>query len=226
MKAIRELGGKSTVVIGKTEMEKWDYEQGCRILEEINKLLSNLTKFINAIANLGRSVGDRIIRDETSRMDKRLTQIGEVLIHRYMLTSLKRLGLDNSWLKLVYDKDGSGIWLQNLEGVYVVINQRMFNSMGLSDHTDVLGQTNADIIERGKIAEEVIPLLKMFDIRDVDTELDVKTTTDEELDISLTQFTIRGHENEPIAVFGIVTQIGESSREAKLAHDLKTMLGT
>lgn len=226
MKAFKFIDSGYGGTLTPQQNKAWDIDKVSTILTMVNYIIIGLGMLLTKAKGLVTHIKEAYIESQKSKLENTLMEIGNLVIHRYMLSQVKKLGLGKDWLKMVYDKEEASVWLKNLQGAYVVINQRMFTTIGLADYDDILGKTDKEIIQDSDISSDTVKLLGIIGKEPVVETLGVTEVIDHDLGLVMSHYTIRNKKGEAIAVFGMVTKVGDSRVEAKLVRDLlKTLNG-
>lgn len=184
--------------------------------ETLQLVVSLSNGAITVMDTLGRLV-DKIkallIEFRRDRIVESVDKINEIIIHRNLMQSLKHLGLGEDWIKHIFNERKNFIWLKNVEGAYVAINQKMFDALELKSYSQILGSKADEVrslvpkkyreslsnthLTDGLVLQEGLSIVNVTKLIDLDT---AEVGTEH---LKILKYAIKNADDEIIAIFGI-----------------------
>jgi len=198
-------------VTGKTEALQLTTEKFQLSIVIIEKLIV----LVKAVGDSFTKLKEFLIELRRDRIVESIDRINELIINRTLMTEMRKLGLGSDWLKLVLDEKESLIWLKNIHGVYVAINNKLFKELGLEHYSQILGATSNEVykkVERNNIYISTIEDADLTDKLSLEKGISISNITSlNDLDkvelndkkLSILKYVIKNNEGVIIAVFGM-----------------------
>jgi hypothetical protein len=189
-------------------------------VEKVQPILSVMDKIIELLGAVGKlidKIKDTYYEYKRNRVIENIDKLQELIIHRTLLNGLRKLGLGEEWLKLVVNEKDNFVWLKDIDGIYVAINNKMFNELNFERYSQILGtdaKTASTFVtddNKYKVALDshgstdnlvlkdgytIVNMTKLSDLVDDDA-------TEGTEHLKIFKYAIKNREGEIIAIFGI-----------------------
>jgi len=116
-----------------------------RILNLIDAIVEKMNRGINYLGNMYHDF-------RKDHIQENLTTLGTMIFSNFLIKQLQKKGLEDSWLEMLLLMDDKPTWLDNKEGMVVVVN-KAFEQDCKIDSSKVIG-TSLDKLLKDKVDSE------------------------------------------------------------------------
>lgn len=187
-------------------VNKQVFQPVIKILELGGAILDKMILLFKAIKTWVEKLHQDKIKDN-------LMIVENMIIHKKLISDLEKLGLTKDWMKLVIGEKERSMFLKNVNGVYVAINNKLKDTLGVDKLEKVLGVNNT-ILKEFVGNNRIVKLIESDDasdgiIKDFGKSVEMSLPNNGSDNFDVFKYGVKNKNDELIAIFGIVTETSE-----------------